>query len=122
MTPAVSRFLIAIAALFLTACSPETGEAPQADTPPQPPAPAADPITITDVQMGDIACYFMLETGESQMASFDLCDPGLAGRRFVPTYEVTNVQSPECEGDPECTLTVSERLVVDLAPIAQDQP
>jgi len=115
------RALIVGAVLLLAACSPDPGETPQADTPPGPPAPAADPITITDVQMGDIACYFMLETGESQMASFDLCDPGLAGTSHVPTYEIVSVQSPECEGDPDCTLSVDERLVVDLAPIVSEQ-
>lgn len=122
MPPHFPQTLVMSGMLLLAACNPQAETAPKADMPSQPEAPAADPITITDVQMGDIACYFMLETGESQMASFDLCDPGLAGTRHVPTYEIVSVQSPECEGDPECTLSVEERLVVDLAPIAQDQP
>jgi hypothetical protein len=116
MTHHFPRALIVSGILLLAACNP------QEETAPEPDVPAAEPITITNVQMGDMACYFMLETGESQMASFDLCDPGLAGTRHVPTYEEVSVQSPECEGDPECTLTVTERLVVDLAPMAQDQP
>ncbi|MEM9739882.1 MAG: hypothetical protein AAF829_08430 [Pseudomonadota bacterium] len=82
----------------------------------------AEAILIADVEMGDIACYFILEIGKNQMASFDLCDPALAGTRHIPKYEDVRVQSPTCEGDPECTLSVVESLIVELSPIVENQP
>ncbi|MEO0818390.1 MAG: hypothetical protein AAFX86_13930 [Pseudomonadota bacterium] len=116
MKPTVSLAGLIAAGCLLAACAP-------ADTPPTPSAEAAnvaEAITITEVQMGDIGCYFILDTGESQLASFDLCDPGLAGTRHIPTYETSQVQSPACEGDPDCTLTVTESVIVDLAPVVEN--
>ncbi|MEM1151304.1 MAG: hypothetical protein AAGI03_12220 [Pseudomonadota bacterium] len=112
----VSHVLVLSSLLLAAAsCTPDASEQTQISLP------ANEPILITAVEMGDVACYFLLETDESVMASFDLCDPGLVGSQHIPTFGTVEVQSSACEGDPNCTLTTSERLVVDLTPIANDQ-
>jgi len=108
---------LALAAGVLSACGqPGEDAALIPDTPP----PETGVIEIADVQMGDIACYFVLDSGEIQPAEFSLCDPALAGTRHTATYGEVAVQSPACEGDPDCALTVTETLVVDLAPVIED--
>ncbi|MCB1316996.1 MAG: hypothetical protein KDK27_13620 [Leptospiraceae bacterium] len=114
------RFLILslLTAFTLTvaACGDSTEtSAPDADDTMN--APARQSVTVANVEMGDIACYLILDNGEMLKADFSICEQDLNGKTIE--YETTsvNIQSPECEGDPECTKSVTEDLVTSVTVI-----
>lgn len=75
---------------------------------------------VKAVQQGDISCYIELERdGAVSMHSgdFEVCKPELVGQRVVIETSQANVQSEECQGDPECTLSESVELIVKMTPV-----
>ena len=98
------------AAVLLTACAKAPLEEPTRANP--------DPLTVLSVQQGDIACYLDLRAAGgkriSMKGSFEICDERWVGKRVLIRTDRVNVQSPKCEGDPECTLTEEEEIIVEL--------
>lgn len=76
------------------------------------------PLTILSMQLGDIACYVRLKDARGAehdiKAAHELCDDLLIGKRVVVTTEKVRLQSPECEGDPECSLSVEEEIITGI--------
>lgn len=99
-------------------------EPPAAPEPPPAPAAAAEVWTVVSLTGGDIACYVELSKAEGATESFPsdfaLCPGGdkdasaLIGKAVDVTFEKIRVQSPECQGDPECTKSVEEKGVATL--------
>src|SRR5258708_3915817 len=64
--------------------------------------------TVTGMETGDIACYLVMKDDRGgmfkEMADFDLCKQRskLLNRRVALKYTLQSVQSPECQGDPDC--------------------
>lgn len=64
--------------------------------------------TVIDLNQGDISCYLRLKDDAgrefSESAIFELCNmkSTLEGKRVALTYGLQNVQSAECQGDPNC--------------------
>lgn len=96
---------------------------------PSSPAPAAATVqvagqakrtagTLVKMDNGDIACYLHLrdERGAAftERGDFELCqrEKQLVGRRLALTWRVENVQSEECQGDPDCRKTRRVPIVV----------
>ena len=73
--------------------------------------------TVTKLDNGDIACYvsFKDDAGKSftEMGDFEICfqKPSILGRRVTFTYKSETVQSPECQGDPNCKKTQQVALI-----------
>ena len=84
----------------------------------EPGHPDPDPLTVLSVEQGDIACYIDLREVDgkrvSMKGSFEICDERWVGKRVLIRTDRVNVQSPKCEGDPECTLTEEEEIIVEL--------
>ena len=107
-----------IAAIGACQVSPETAP----EIPPLPgkaegmaPAEADAPtVRVKQTQSGDRACYIVLESGDSLLADFDVCEIDLAGKTIRYQTEKAAVQSMDCEGDPECGLSDIVDLVVTV--------
>lgn len=83
-------------------------------------APAPETYLVKAVEQGDISCYIELERdGAVTMHSgdFEVCKPELVGKRVAIETSQANVQSEECQGDPECTLSESVELIVKMTPV-----
>jgi hypothetical protein len=71
----------------------------------------------------DTACLVELEDAKGarfhESADFEICfqEPPLAGRRVALAYEMANVQSAECQGNPACRKTTRIPLVVAALPL-----
>lgn len=80
--------------------------------------------TVTKLDNGDIACYvsFKDDGGKSftEMADFDICfqKPSIIGKRVRFTYKSETVQSPECQGDPDCKKTQVVALITSAKVVA----
>lgn len=90
--------------------------------------PGADTVTIgkqtkktigvvKSLESGDVACYLSLVDDRGvafdEMADFEICEQtSLIGKRVLLKYELANVMSDECEGDPDCTKTRTVPLVI----------
>ena len=89
--------------------------------------------TVIDLNQGDIACYMILkdDTGKefNESAVFELCNkrPSLKGQRVALTYKLQNVQSAECQGDPNCKKShrialVTSATVLGKGPVTTSAP
>ncbi len=99
-----------------------------ADTPTEPPTDlAADsteipqPVTITELQAGDVACYVTLTDAagatRNEMANFEICEQtSLVGTPVTIRTEMGNVMAASCQGDPDCPDSESVRLIVEATP------
>ncbi len=64
--------------------------------------------TPVSFQDGDRACLITFEDDRGrafrELADFELCaqEKSLKGKRLALTYKATRVQSPSCQGDPDC--------------------
>jgi len=72
---------------------------------------------LKSAESGDTACYLSLVDDRGvafdEMADFEICEQtSLIGKRVFLKYEMANVMSDECQGDPECTKTRSVPLVI----------
>lgn len=72
---------------------------------------------LKSAESGDTACYLSLVDDRGvpfeEMADFEICEkPSLIGKRVLLTYEIANVMSDECQGDPDCTKTRAVPLVI----------
>lgn len=80
--------------------------------------------TITAMEDGDIACHLSLKDDRGavfkEMADFEICAQkrALLGKRVALTYKPQRVQSPECQGNPDCKKSVTVALVVSAKPVA----
>ena len=90
--------------------------------------PGADTVTIgkqtkktigvvKSLESGDVACYLSLvdDRGAAfdELADFEICEQSsLVGKRVLLKYEMANVMSDECQGDPDCTKTRMVPLVI----------
>jgi len=79
---------------------------------------------VLDLVAGDVACYIRLDLHDDGVetptyeAEFQFCeDLSLIGRRVRLLFEQGSVQSAACEGDPDCTLTETIPLVVEVTPL-----
>ena len=79
-----------------------------------PAEPDAPTVRVKETQSGDRACYMVLESGDSLLAGFDVCEIDLAGKTIRYQTEEAAVQSMDCEGDPECDLSDIVDLVVTV--------
>lgn len=75
--------------------------------------------TVMDLANGDIACHLSLQDDRGkafdESADFELCSrkPSLLGKRVRLAYRMANVQSAQCQGDPDCRKSDRIALVVD---------
>ena len=80
--------------------------------------------TVTKLDNGDIACYvsFTDDAGKSftEMGDFQICfqKPSIVGKRVSFTYKSETVQSPECQGDPNCKKTQVVALITSAKIVA----
>lgn len=81
--------------------------------------------TVVDVNQGDIACYLTLkdDAGKEfqESADFELCTtkPLRKGQRVQLNYKLANVQSAECQGDPNCKKSDRIALVTSATVISK---
>lgn len=79
-------------------------------------------------QTGDTACLITFEDDRgrpfSELADFELCaqEKALMGKRLALTYRATRVQSPSCQGDPDCKKSDTVILVVAVKPTTIGSP
>ncbi len=83
------------------------------------------PVTLVSMAAGDIACYLTVRTAggaeRTEYADFRLCErDDLVGQRVVLTATPSPVQSPSCQGDPECTDTEMVNLITGADPAGAD--
>lgn len=84
--------------------------------------------TLVKMENGDIACYLHLRDDKgaafTELGDFELCqqEKRLLGRRVALTYRVANVQSEECQGDPDCRKSKRVALVVSAKVIEGEAP
>lgn len=81
------------------------------------------PVTITAMQAGDVACYVTLTDAagatREEMAAFEICEQtGLVGTPVTIRTEMGNVMAASCQGDPDCPDSESVRLIVAATPAA----
>lgn len=79
------------------------------------------PVTLVSATSGDIACYLTVRPDggaeRTEYADYRLCErDDLIGQRVVLTPTPSPVQSPSCEGDPECTDTEMVNLITGIDP------
>lgn len=78
--------------------------------------------TPVSFQNGDRGCLIMFEDDRGrpfrELAEFELCpqEKALKGKRLALTYKATRVQSPSCQGDPDCKKSDTVVLVVAVKP------
>ena len=78
--------------------------------------------TPVSFQNGDTSCLIMFEDDRGRAfhepAVFELCaqEKSLTGKRLALTYRATRVQSPSCQGDPDCKKSDMVVLVVAVKP------
>jgi hypothetical protein len=71
---------------------------------------------VTALHNGDVACLVMLKDDKgvefAEAADFEICsrNPSLLGKRVSLKYQVANVMSASCQGDPDCKK--SERIAL----------
>ena len=83
--------------------------------------------TVVSLTAGDVACYIKLKddrgTTFEEMAGFEICGQRtLVGKRVALTYAMNKVQSPACQGDPDCKKTVAVALVTAARVVAAPTP
>jgi hypothetical protein len=128
------RWVVAVTAGWTLACASAPGdgveagaEAPEVEVPEAPePASAAPSFVLVGVTAGDAACYLELKgpSGDpvTMDADFELCPggahdaTGLVGRSVRLEKKPLQVMAPSCQGDPECTESVTVDAVVGLTP------
>ncbi len=75
---------------------------------------------VLSQQNGDVACYLEIRGQDGQalthMADFSLCERNLVGKRVRYRKETVNVMAPECQGNPDCTQSVEEAIIVEAHP------
>ena len=87
-----------------------------------PGAPQSWPLTarsgvLKELQNGDRGCYVVLDDDTTIIGDFDLCSPeseALLGKAVAIELVTAETQSPECEGDPECSLRITEQVVMSV--------
>lgn len=78
--------------------------------------------TPVSFQNGDTACLILFEDDRgrpfNELADFDLCarEKSLKGKRLALSYKATRVQSPSCQGDPDCKKSDTVVMVVAVKP------
>jgi hypothetical protein len=77
---------------------------------------ARDTVTVRGLTAGDRACYIEVEDGDGkvreEMAVFEVCErTDLVGQEVRLHFEKAQVQAESCQGNPECTDSVTEMLV-----------
>lgn len=78
--------------------------------------------TPVSFQNGDRGCLITFEDDRGrafrELADFELCDQekSLKGKRLALTYKATRVQSPSCQGDPDCKKSDLVVIVVAVKP------
>ena len=82
----------------------------------QKPEKGPEVVTITDMQMGDAACYLSFKDAKNKVrhadASHMLCnDTSLLNRKATITYIQANIIAAHCEGDPACPDTETVWIV-----------
>ena len=88
-----------------------------------PAKPKTWPLVVTtgvlkELQNGDRGCYVVLEDDTNLIGEHDLCVPeteALVGKPVSLEMVTANTQSPDCEGDLECSLTIREQQVVRVS-------
>ncbi|MCB1327367.1 MAG: hypothetical protein H7A21_14670 [Spirochaetales bacterium] len=113
----IKRIVASFAVLTLFAVCEQNSDQTEAA-----PATGAGQVgTVRGLESGDIACYVQMQLQNGQqttmLADFELCDPAWIGKRVRFTTTESSVQSPECQGDPECTLSVTETLITSFTEI-----
>lgn len=83
--------------------------------------------TVVSLTAGDIACYIKLKDDRGtifeEMADFPICEQrALVGKRVALTYALNKVQSPDCQGDPDCKKTRTVALVTAARVAAASMP
>lgn len=84
--------------------------------------------TPVSFQNGDRGCLITFEDDRGrpfrELADFDLCaqEKALKGKRLALTYTATRVQSPSCQGDPDCKKTDQVVLIVAVKPTTIGTP
>lgn len=112
--------LLMLSALGLAGCQPSS--APQkgavADkAAPMPGRGQADLPLLKSLEVGDRACYVVLENakGESvqEFGDFDVCGQAqLIGKRVRLTRQPTSIMAAACSGRPDCYQTETVQLIV----------
>jgi hypothetical protein len=75
---------------------------------------------VTDITNGDAACYISLKDDQGQMfdesGDFSICEKpkNYVGKRVSLSYEIGQVMSAECEGNPKCKETTTLALVTAM--------
>lgn len=84
---------------------------------------------LKSAESGDTACYLSLVDDRGvafdEMGDFEICEQtSLIGKRVLLKYEMANVMSDECQGDPDCTKTRAVPLVISakVLPAATAKP
>ncbi|WP_428683884.1 hypothetical protein [Reyranella sp.] len=78
--------------------------------------------TPVSFQNGDRGCLITFEDDRGrafrELADFELCtqEKSLQGKRLALTYRATRVQSPSCQGDPDCKKSDTVVVVVAVKP------
>lgn len=79
--------------------------------------------TPVSFQNGDTSCLIIFEDDRGrpfhEPAVFELCaqEKSLKGKRLALTYKATRVQSPTCQGDPDCRKSEMVVMVVAVKPV-----
>jgi len=110
--------------LFALACAACRPAAPIATAIPADDGVAA--LTLRDLQLGDRACYVVVEKADGSAddlaGDFDLCPGGahtaaaLLGKRIAYTTRPASVLAASCQGDLDCGESDHVDLVVTIAP------
>lgn len=81
--------------------------------------------TITNLTMGDRACYVTLrnEAGDTttEFAAFNICEQNLIGKKVQLTYEAGNIIAESCYGDLDCGISETVMLITAVKVMAGGQ-
>jgi hypothetical protein len=62
--------------------------------------------TVTELRNGDRACYMIMKDSRgkefTELASFDICQMHIIGKRVTLTYNMEEVMAESCQGNPRC--------------------
>jgi len=88
------------------------------------PAPAAERVTLDELQHGDRACYVVITRASGEHASiegdFELCQGGgkdasaLIGKQVTYKTQKAKVLAASCQGDVDCGKSDEVDLIVEL--------
>ncbi|MBE9032180.1 hypothetical protein IQ266_20790 [filamentous cyanobacterium LEGE 11480] len=89
------------------------------------PARSAQPAvgTVQSLVAGDRACYVEILTADgrrtTELASFDICEQKLVGKRVQFTYKSGKVLAASCEGDVDCGKSDTVMLIIEAKVLAE---